>query len=233
MEYLYCQNDNFEDFSSGRVLYSGRGIPNFPVRLLLEIYGRAKSYLHEKESLTIYDPCCGGGYALTILGMFDNNSIIKLVGSDVDEKMIAYAEKNMTLLSQMGLEKRKNEIRKLYETYGKESHLAALRSCDRILSMLQNKVETSSYIADCTKTLPSIAPDIIITDVPYGNLVDWKENETSSIDHMLEQLWKISHTGTVLAICMDKKQVIQSPYWKRLEKHNIGKRRFEILQMAD
>lgn len=37
MEYLYCKNDNFEDFASGRVLFGGRGIPNFPVRLLLEI----------------------------------------------------------------------------------------------------------------------------------------------------------------------------------------------------
>ena len=35
---------NFEDFASGRVLYSGKGIPNFPVRLLNEMYGRALNY---------------------------------------------------------------------------------------------------------------------------------------------------------------------------------------------
>ncbi len=70
MEYLYCKNDNFEDFASGRVIYGGKGIPNFPVRLLLEIYGRAKSYSEKEEELVIYDPCCGGGYALTVLVFF-------------------------------------------------------------------------------------------------------------------------------------------------------------------
>lgn len=57
MEYLYCKDDNFEDFASGRVLYGGKGIPNFPVRLLNEIYGRTVSYLESKEDLVIYDPC--------------------------------------------------------------------------------------------------------------------------------------------------------------------------------
>lgn len=37
MEYLYCKNENFEDYSSGRVLHGGKGIPNFPVRLINEI----------------------------------------------------------------------------------------------------------------------------------------------------------------------------------------------------
>lgn len=41
MNYLYCGDANFEDFASGRVLYGGNGIPNFPVRLLNEIFGRA------------------------------------------------------------------------------------------------------------------------------------------------------------------------------------------------
>ena len=63
MEYLYCPNDNFEDYCSGRVIYSEKGIPKFPVRLLNEMYGRAKSYLDKKENIIVYDPCCGGGYA--------------------------------------------------------------------------------------------------------------------------------------------------------------------------
>ena len=33
MKYKYCENDNFEDFASGRVIYGGTGVPNFPVRL--------------------------------------------------------------------------------------------------------------------------------------------------------------------------------------------------------
>lgn len=67
----------------------------------------------------------------------------------------------------------------------------------------------------------------IITDVPYGNLVEWEQGK-NSMDAMLEQLWRISHENTILAVCMDKKQKINCEKWERLEKQNIGKRKFEI-----
>lgn len=40
MEYKYIKNQNYEDFSSGRVLYHVGGNPTFPIRLSLEIYER-------------------------------------------------------------------------------------------------------------------------------------------------------------------------------------------------
>lgn len=110
MEYLYCKDDNFQDFASGRVLYGGKGIPNFPIRLLLEIYGRALERSNKKEDLVIYDPCCGGGYSLTILGYFQNKYIRKIYGSDIDEDMVAHAKKNISLLTDVALKKRKAEI---------------------------------------------------------------------------------------------------------------------------
>ena len=121
MEYLYCKDDNFQDFASGRVLYGGKGIPNFPIRLLLEIYGRALERSNKKEDLVIYDPCCGGGYSLTILGYFQNKYIRKIYGSDIDEDMVAHAKKNISLLTDVALKKRKAEIEELYNSYGKES----------------------------------------------------------------------------------------------------------------
>lgn len=48
-------------------------------------------------------------------------------------------------------------------------------------------------------------PDIIITDVPYGNLVDW-QGEEDNISKLLESLAQISSDETVIAICMDKNQ---------------------------
>lgn len=227
MEYLYCPNDNFEDYSSGRVIYGGKGIPNFPVRLLNEMYGRAKSYLEKKEKLIVYDPCCGGGYVLTVLGMFDNGSIDKIYASDVDSSMIEMAKRNLGLLSHCGLAKRRQEIRHFYEMYGKQSHLEALRSCDNIYNRIKREITAEVFEADCTQALPNIEPDIIITDVPYGNLTDWTEE--TGLSAMLEQLWEISHANTVLAVCMDKSQKVGSGRWTRLEKHNIGRRRLEIL----
>lgn len=229
MEYLYCENENFEDFASGRVLYGGKGIPNFPVRLLNEMYGRALSYLNKKKDLVVYDPCCGGGYALTVLGFIHNSDIRQIYGSDIDESMIAHARKNTGLLTTPGLNSRRHEIERLYKEYGKQSHVEALNSCDKLEGLLKHEICVDIFKADCTEVLPRILPDIIITDVPYGNLVEWKSGKPISVDSMLEQLWSISHEKTVLAVCMDKQQKSRCEKWERLEKHNIGKRRFEIL----
>lgn len=233
MEYLYCGHENFEDFASGRVLYSGTGITNFPVRLLLEIYGRVRSYIGDNKDIVLYDPCCGGGYSLAVLGFFRNREIGKMYGSDIDEGLLSYARKNTALLAEGGIGKRKGEIRRLYEEYGKESHHEALQSCDRLENMLIRKINAEIFKADCTGQLPRISPDIIITDVPYGNLAKWGNGASSPLDNMLERLWDISHEKTVLAVCMDKKQKITYGKWRRLEKQNIGKRRFEILRKSE
>lgn len=75
--------------------------------------------------------------------------------------------------------------------------------------------------------LPDIKPDIIITDIPYGNLVDW--GGEGEINAMLRKLWEISGDDTILAVSMDKSQKVIYDCWKRIEKQNIGKRRFKIL----
>lgn len=53
MEYKFCENDNFEDYSSGRVLYRNRGIPNFPVRLINEIFRRCIYYCENKSDCNV------------------------------------------------------------------------------------------------------------------------------------------------------------------------------------
>jgi len=233
MEYLYCEDGNFEDFSSGRVLYSGSGIPNFPVRLLNEIFGRALSYSEKTKDVTVYDPCCGGGYALTVLGFFYNESIQKIYGSDISPEMVSYAKKNVSLLGREGLEQRKAELAQYYELYGKESHRSAIDSCSKLSEMLQKEIPSEVFEADCTKPLPEIAPDLMFVDIPYGNLVEWEDASIVNTDEMLEQLWRIAKVGTVLAVCMDKKQKCHSDKWVRLEKQNIGKRRFEIYKKGE
>ena len=229
MEYNYCNNDNFEDYSSGRVLYGGNGIPNFPVRLINEMFGRAVHYLNKKTDLTIYDPCCGGGYSLTVLGFFHSADIKKIYGSDIDKNMLEHAEKNLSLLKYEGLDERKQELSLLFETYHKSSHKDALQSVEILKKQLVKPVNSEVFQADCTKPLPQLDADIIITDVPYGNLVDWDNGEDDSLELMLDQLAHISNKEMILAISMDKKQKINTAEWNILEKNNIGKRKFLIM----
>lgn len=99
MEYKYCENGNYEDFASGRVIYHANGVPNFPVRLVNEIYRRCLQYSNKKTGICLYDCCCRGGYSLTVLGLLNQQSISKVIASDIDIKMLEIANKNLSLLT--------------------------------------------------------------------------------------------------------------------------------------
>ena len=229
MEYLYSPKVNYDDFSSGRVLYNARGVPNFPVRLQAEIFCRARKYLEKEKELCVYDPCCGGGYSLAILGFLFGDHIARISGSDIDAEMIRIAGKNLSLLSKEVMAKRIAEIEALYGRYHKASHYEALESCKRLGAENTKHIQTELFVADCTLQLPEmVVPDIIITDVPYGNLVEWSDSSMPPTDAMMYHLREIASEKTILAVCMDKRQKIVSNQWSRVEKANVGKRRFEI-----
>jgi hypothetical protein len=119
MEYKYGKNLNYEDFSSGRVLYHKKGVTNFPIRLASEIFGRCLQYTDK----------------------------------------------------------------------------------DKV--------------------------------VPYGDLVFWEGEEANPVDVLLSRLMEISYNQTIVGISMDKKQKATGDRYLRLEKHLVGKRKFEILKRKE
>ncbi len=232
MEYKYSNKENFEDFASGRVIYNNAGAPNFPVRLINEIYRRCLNYSPKKEDIVLYDCCCGGAYSLTVLGFCNQNTLATIFGSDIDENMVKLAKLNLGLLTQSGLEQRKDELKKLHESYNKNSHLEAIESVDRLKNNIKKEIETVIFQADATKEMTLLkSPDIIITDIPYGDLVEWNDFNENSLNEMLSQIHRISNTGTIIAISRNKKQKIKDFNWTRLEKNVIGKRVVEIFSV--
>ncbi len=232
MEYRHAQRDNYEDFAGGRVLYNIVGATNFPVRLINEIYGRCLEYSGKKADICLFDCCCGSGYSLTVLGFLNQQTISKIIASDIDEKMLEIAKANLSLLSVNGIKRRIEEIRSLYQKYKKESHLQAEKSAVKLMNLIQKEIEVQIFKANVFQDIPiDIKPDIIITDVPYCDLVDW-QGGTDDISCLLESLAKICSNETVIAICMNKKQKIITTKFRRMEKQIIGKRKFEIYRLA-
>lgn len=236
MEYKYCQNKNFEDLACGRVIYYKSGMTNFPVRLAQEIYGRCLSYLQEKENICIYDPCCGGGYLLTVLGFLNMGSINKIIGSDISDEAVDLAWHNLSLLTEEGLEKRIRQLDNYYIQFGKQSHKEAIDSAKRLMSIVKEHEKRPAFsvfkgdiLAKETLIAKDFKADIVITDVPYGNLVSWKGSGQVPINILLENLIPILKPGSVVAICSDKKQKVKAENYKRLERQSVGKRKFEIL----
>lgn len=232
MEYKYAQNDNFEDFASGRVIYHVGGQPTFPVRLSLEIYERCLSYSVKKTDITLYDCCCGGAYMLTILGLLKNNTISMIYGSDINQESIKLAQDNLSLLSKPGINRRRAELKDLYQKYNKTSHFEALQSIDRVEQLIDKEVKTTVFHHNAIEdyNLP-FTPDIIITDVPYGNMVEWDQGN-EGINQMMNALSSACGNETIICVCMNKKQKIQTDLYQRLERQQIGKRKFEIYRKS-
>ena len=100
-KYVIAQQD-YSDFSSGRVFYSLSGHPAFPVRLASEVFQRcvvSRKTIYENETpCTLYDPCCGVAYNLSVLAHLHREYIQELIGSDIDKKAIALAKRNLQLV---------------------------------------------------------------------------------------------------------------------------------------
>ncbi|MGI6038240.1 MAG: hypothetical protein ACOYD6_08465 [Limnochordia bacterium] len=231
MEYKYGKNANYEDFSSGRVLYHIKGMTNFPVRLAQEIYGRCLEYSPKKREITLYDPCCGGGYLLTVLGFLNQDTLGTIIGSDINPELLSIARKNLSLLRTEGIEKRTEEIQEMMDLYQKPSHGEAQGSALKLMTLLKRELVTQVFQADVLQGIPlTIQPDVIITDVPYGQLVQWQGAEENFTRRLLENLAKICTPQTIIGLCTNKKQKVQIDGFSRLERQQIGKRQFIILR---
>src|SRR4026209_1860119 len=100
MQYKYAKDQlDYSDFTSGRVFYSLPGYPAFPVRLASEIFQRCiairKTTYNDLTPCTLYDPCCGAAYHLCILACLHGEHIREIICSDVDEKAVALAKRNL------------------------------------------------------------------------------------------------------------------------------------------
>lgn len=239
MEYRYtAEKQNYEDFSSGRVLYNQKGATAFPVRLASEIYQRGREMLRakgKKSGYTLYDPCCGGGYLLTTLGFLHGEDIVGLVASDIDENAVRLAEKNLSLLSPEGMENRIRQLEGYLEAYGKASHREVLDSAERLQTMNDKRnqiirVECFRHdIFDTETVIPALKADMVIVDVPYGNLVQWSEPD-KAMAQFLENIVKWVATDGIVIIVSDKKQTIRHPQLRRLEHFKVGKRQAALLE---
>ncbi len=250
MQYKYVKEQpDYSDFTSGRVFYSLPGHPAFPVRLASEIFQRCmarRAAIYQNSSpCSLYDPCCGAAYHLAVLAYFHGEHIREIVGSDVDEKAVAFAKRNLGLLGVAGLEKRIHEISALIEQYNKDSHKDALQSAyvlrDRLTALAgDHALETSVFQASATdrgKILSNIKPnsvDIVFTDVPYGQHSHWRDSDsnevTDPLGSMLGLLLDILSPSSIVAIVSDKGQKALHEGYQRIEQFQIGKRRVVMLR---
>jgi len=249
MPYQFAtERPDYSDLASGRVLYSLPGHPAFPIRLGSEILQRCLA-LRAAPLRVLYDPCCGTGYLVTVLGYLHAESLGALIASDVDEKAVALARRNLDLLRPDGLARRTAELAALGLQYGKESHQQALVSAQvlraRVESLAARPLPTRVFTANALdqrallEHLPQASVDLVLTDVPYGGHSRWVAAPGADpLAALLSALRGVMAPGGMLALISDKAQKVprtdplgvpKEACWRRLDHFQMGKRKIEIL----
>jgi hypothetical protein len=252
MRYRFAtERQDYADYASGRVFYALPGYPAFPIRLASEIFQRCVA-IRKASGATgpcvLYDPCCGGAYYLSTLAFLHWHTIDEIVGSDVEERALSLAERNLALLTVSGLEDRIAEISQMLALYGKASHAAALKSAETLRQQLlelvaSHQLRTAVFRADATdgqallRQLGDRKADVVVADVPYGWHSTWQVLEagqassSSPVWQMLEALRLVLSPQAVVAVASDKGQKISHQNYGRVERFRVGKRQVALLKL--
>ena len=233
MEYKFVtRHENYEKYASWRVLYSAPWSAPFPVRLIDEIFQRACELAWKTTNLKLYDPCLWSGYMMTIIWFLHGSKIQSITWSDSDEKVLKIAEKNLDLLTVAWLQKRIAELESYEKLYGKQSHTDAIKDAQALLSWIHatnHHINTSCKIQSIESVEINNQCDIIIADLPYGNLTSW--NWEIDIQNAIERLWNNLSQGGIMVLMSDKKQRFQDFSRQASKKaFNHGKRRIMFVK---
>jgi 23S rRNA G2445 N2-methylase RlmL len=241
MEYMFeTASRNYEDFASGRVLYNARGTTSFPARLASEVVQRCFQLLGNQGNhgpYTLYDPCCGGAYLLTVIGFMHGHKVKRIYASDINNEVVGIAEKNLSLLSAAGIRQRQEQIKQLIGLYSKPSHIEALESIEKLSGLINKSclIEALCFAGDITVPEDKHAEcrnvNIVITDLPYGDLVSWKGENRDPLKRFFDRIYDVLDPEfSVAAVIADKSQKLKDDRFRRIQYFKLGKRQIGIFE---
>ena len=179
MEYHHAPAADRSDLDA--VLVSAPGRPTLPVRLTLELFGRALSFAGPGP-VTVWDACCGAGTTLAVLGLCRGSALSGLVGSDVDPSPLDLARRNLALLAPGGLEARAAELEELASRHGKPGYATSAVAARALAGGPLFDAASVPYeitVADATDpaaTSPLVERhrlQVVIADLPHGIQTRW------------------------------------------------------------
>ncbi|MFP5019374.1 rRNA methyltransferase [Pseudonocardia phyllosphaerae] len=163
-------------------LVSAPGRPTLPVRLTVELFGRARERLGTRP-VTVWDPCCGAGATLAVLGL-RCPGVTALAGTDADPGPLDLARRNLGLLGPGGLDARADELDARAREHAKPSYAeaaAAVRAL-RPASRPAWSVSPADALdpAATAAALGEHTPDVVLADLPHGRQTGWAADGSGS-----------------------------------------------------
>ena len=242
MAYRYAlSRENYEDLSTGSVLYSAPGYPAFPVRLASEIFQRARQFQSHKP-VTVWDPCCGSGYLLTVLAFLHRKQLSGVLGTDLEPSALELARKNLALLSKEGLAARSKELKDRAARWSKPSYIDAAVATSRLADRLAAEGGDLPHLVaradvfepdELHRALNGHRPKLVITDVPYGERTHrGGSNSDSGIVGMLRALGSVLDRDAIIAVTIRGRKV-QAPGHHPISSFKVGTRAVALYRPAN
>ncbi|MDX6738316.1 rRNA methyltransferase [Actinocorallia sp. A-T 12471] len=240
MAYKYATTRrDYAYLAGGSVFHSA---PGFPVRLASETFQRALALRGAGEPVVLWDPCCGSGYLLSVLGVLHRTDLAALVASDFDPEAVRIASRNLALLGQEPLKARAAEQLERAERFGKTSYAEAAEAAERIARELKARggdlphSVSRADVFDPDRLAAVVAertPDIVITDVPYGEQTDWSgPHAGEGVEGMARSLASVLPDEAVLAVAVRGRAVPQGGV-RPSSSFRIGSRAVALLRAGE
>ncbi|WP_434742104.1 rRNA methyltransferase [Micromonospora sp. SH-82] len=235
---------DYSDLAGGAVLRSAPGHPGFPVRLASEVFLRAWHALGRPRSLTVWDPCCGSGYLLTVLGLLHRDRIAGLVASDIADGPLRLARANLALLTAEGMRKRRAELEDMARRFGRPSYAQSAEAARRLQELLSRSGADLPHVvgqADAldrqqvTDLLTDMSPpDLVLTDIPYGEQTSWLgPHQEDSIPGLLGTLASALPPDTLIALTTRGRRVGLPEGVQTTARFKIGTRATALVRLKD
>ncbi|MEU3307048.1 rRNA methyltransferase [Nocardiopsis sp. NPDC006832] len=237
MSYRYAiERTDHSALASGQVLRSAPGFPGFPVRLASELLQRAMVHLgHERARL--WDPCCGSGYLVTVLGLLHRDLLVHVRASDVDPDAVAIAARNLELLTAEGMAERERELRRSALDFGRVAYVEraeAARDLAAGLAVTGGDLPHESAVADVFTLTEPVDADLVVTDVPYGEMTRWEGDIPQDPVHgLLSSMGRVLPERSVVVLTARTRRVRLPEGVRALERVKVGNRSAVLVRARD
>ncbi|MBR8744378.1 rRNA methyltransferase [Nocardiopsis sp. MG754419] len=237
MTYRYAiERADHSALASGHVLRSAPGFPGFPVRLASELLQRARVHL-EGDRARLWDPCCGSGYLVSVLGLLHRDLITHVRATDVDADAVGIAARNLELLTVEGLTERERELRRSARDFGRIAFVEraeAARDLAAGLTVMGGDLPHASAVADVFTLTEPVDADLVVTDVPYGELTHWEGDAPQDPVHgLLAAMGRVLPSRAVVVVTARTRRVRLPEGVRALERVKVGNRAAVLVRARD
>ncbi|MFE1166454.1 rRNA methyltransferase [Nocardiopsis sp. NPDC058789] len=237
MSYRYAtERTDHSALASGQVLRSAPGYPGFPVRLASELLQRAMVHV-EGDRVRLWDPCCGSGYLVAVLGLLHRDRLTHVRATDVDGDAVAIAARNLELLTAEGLAERERELRRSARDFGRVAFVERAESARDLaagLAAMGGDLPHESGVVDVFTATDPVDADLVITDVPYGEMTHWEGNVPDDpIRALLASMGRTLPRSAVVVVTARTRRVPLPEGVRALERVKVGNRSAVLVRARD